>query len=323
MAKGITEAQVHAAADTLVAAGERPTVERIRAHLGTGSPNTVTRLLDTWWQALGARLTTQQALAGASIPDVPADIAALAGQWWARAWQQAREAAHADMAAEQQQLADDRLALDHERETYLEVQARQQQALVQAQHAEAAGAARLADIQRLVEQQAAQLVDLAQQRDALATRNERLEAEYLSVTTRLQAQEAAATTEREALAQQLRATEDHGHAEVDRARQESKALRARLTAVEKERTTERERHQHELVTHRTSLTTAQQDMAAYRARVETLERQWAALGELPAILRAQGQTAKVKRPGPAKKTTKSARPRTRSRVDHEDSLKAK
>ncbi|MDE2085941.1 MAG: DNA-binding protein, partial [Xanthomonadaceae bacterium] len=69
MPKGITEMQVHTAADALVAAGERPTVERIRAHLGTGSPNTVTRLLDSWWQALGARLTAQHAVA--SIPDAP------------------------------------------------------------------------------------------------------------------------------------------------------------------------------------------------------------------------------------------------------------
>ena len=43
MARGITESDVHTAADEIVAAGDRPTVERIRAHLGTGSPNTVTR----------------------------------------------------------------------------------------------------------------------------------------------------------------------------------------------------------------------------------------------------------------------------------------
>ncbi len=48
MAKGITQEQVSAAADALVTAGERPTVEKIRAQLGTGSPNTVTRMLDTW-----------------------------------------------------------------------------------------------------------------------------------------------------------------------------------------------------------------------------------------------------------------------------------
>ncbi|AGG88969.1 MULTISPECIES: DNA-binding protein [Rhodanobacter] len=310
MAKGITEAQVHAAADALVAAGERPTVERIRAHLGTGSPNTVTRLLDSWWQALGARLTAQQAMA--SIPDVPAGIATLAEQWWAQAWQQAREAVHADLARERQQLADDRVALDRERETLQQAHAQLQQALAQAQQAETAMAARLADIQRLVEQQAAQLADLTQQREALEARNGRLEAEYLSVTARLQAQEATAAAERESLAQQLRAAEDHGHAEVDRARQESKGWRTRLTAVEKERAAEREKHRHELTTVRASLTTAQQDVAAYRARVETLERQWATLGDLPAILRAQGQATKVKRPGAAKKAAKSARPRTRS-----------
>lgn len=56
MARGITESDVHAAADELVGKGERPTVERIRAHLGTGSPNTVTRWLETWWKRLGTRL---------------------------------------------------------------------------------------------------------------------------------------------------------------------------------------------------------------------------------------------------------------------------
>lgn len=56
MARGITEQQVPAAADALVAGGERPTVERIRQHLGTGSPNTVTRWLESWWQPLGPRL---------------------------------------------------------------------------------------------------------------------------------------------------------------------------------------------------------------------------------------------------------------------------
>ena len=55
MARGITESDVHTAADEIVAGGERPTVERIRAHLGTGSPNTVTRWLETWWQGLSRR----------------------------------------------------------------------------------------------------------------------------------------------------------------------------------------------------------------------------------------------------------------------------
>ena len=171
-------------------------------------------------------------------------------------------------------------------------------------------ASRLVDIQRLVEQQAAQLTDLAQQRDAWETRNGRLETEYLSVTTRLQAQEAAAAAEREALTQQLRAAEDHGHVEVDRARQESKGFRNRLAVLEKERAIERERQQRELAALRASLISAQQEVAGYRARVETLEQQWATLGDLPEILRAQ--TTKTKRPGLAQKGTKPVRSRARA-----------
>ena len=75
MAKGITETDVHTAADEIVAAGERPTVERIRAHLGTGSPNTVTRWLDTWWKQLGERLQKQQA--HRALPQAPDALACL------------------------------------------------------------------------------------------------------------------------------------------------------------------------------------------------------------------------------------------------------
>ena len=89
MARGITETDVHTAADELVAAGERPTVERIRAHLGTGSPNTVTRHLDTWWKGLGRRLHTQQVRV--AVPDAPEVVAALAGEWWERALAAARK----------------------------------------------------------------------------------------------------------------------------------------------------------------------------------------------------------------------------------------
>ncbi len=90
MARGITESDVHTAADELVAKGERPTVERIRAHLGTGSPNTVTRWLETWWNRLGTRLQP----ARPDLDDAPAVLTELAGQWWELALKHAREAAH-------------------------------------------------------------------------------------------------------------------------------------------------------------------------------------------------------------------------------------
>ncbi len=45
---GITSAQVAAAADRLTADGTRVTIEAVRSHLGTGSPNTVHKHLKLW-----------------------------------------------------------------------------------------------------------------------------------------------------------------------------------------------------------------------------------------------------------------------------------
>lgn len=101
MARGITESDVHTAADELVADGDRPTVERIRAHLGTGSPNTVTRWLDTWWKNLGIRLQPKRP----DLKDAPAVLAELAGQWWALALEHARESVLEEIADAKQSLA--------------------------------------------------------------------------------------------------------------------------------------------------------------------------------------------------------------------------
>ncbi|RXK60223.1 DNA-binding protein, partial [Stenotrophomonas sp. MA5] len=87
MAKGISELDVHQAADDIIAAGERPTVERIRAHLGTGSPNTVTRWLETWWQTVGFRL--RQRAIEAAVPGIPERVAHLSQRLWQAALQDA------------------------------------------------------------------------------------------------------------------------------------------------------------------------------------------------------------------------------------------
>ena len=108
MARGITETDVHTAADELVAKGERPTVERIRAHLGTGSPNTVTRWLETWWNRLGTRLQP----ARPDLEDAPAVLVELAGQWWELALKHAQETARRELASSERALASERDALE-------------------------------------------------------------------------------------------------------------------------------------------------------------------------------------------------------------------
>ncbi|MGF6494223.1 hypothetical protein ABIE56_002414 [Luteibacter sp. 621] len=110
MARGITEQDVHQAAYDLVIAGERPTVERIRAHLGTGSPNTVIRHLDSWWLALATRLGEEGGKA--PLPDAPAALARLAGEWWDVAMREATDHAAARLADAHAALAAERTALD-------------------------------------------------------------------------------------------------------------------------------------------------------------------------------------------------------------------
>ena len=44
--RGIQEADVFAAADALLAEGQRPTIERVRLKIGRGSPNTVSPMLE-------------------------------------------------------------------------------------------------------------------------------------------------------------------------------------------------------------------------------------------------------------------------------------
>lgn len=58
--QGVQEMEVWAAADALVAAGQRPTIERVRAHLGGGSPNTVSPMLKRWFATLGPRVVAIQ-----------------------------------------------------------------------------------------------------------------------------------------------------------------------------------------------------------------------------------------------------------------------
>ncbi|MDP9130395.1 MAG: DNA-binding protein [Candidatus Binatota bacterium] len=138
MAAGVTESDVHAAADAIVARRERPTIERIRAELGRGSPNTVNRHLDSWWAALSGRL-------GGQVPEVdgmPPEIVELAAKIWRQVLPKATQAASEQLAQAQGGLV--------EREKALESQVRQL-----ASDREAFAASRIALDQRIGELEAA------------------------------------------------------------------------------------------------------------------------------------------------------------------------
>jgi hypothetical protein len=106
LTRGVTLSDVSQAADTLLRAGERPTVNRIRATIGSGSPNTVGPLLDAWWKALAGRLDDGPA----AFHRLPESVAHVAEALWMRALEEGRRRALAE-----QRLADTALTQDKER----------------------------------------------------------------------------------------------------------------------------------------------------------------------------------------------------------------
>ena len=82
----VTQAAVAEAADTLLVAGERPSPDRVRALIGTGSHDVIAGLLDVWWEDLGRRI-----IAPSNDPWAPpAEVQQLAATFWVRATARAR-----------------------------------------------------------------------------------------------------------------------------------------------------------------------------------------------------------------------------------------
>ncbi len=174
---------VHTAADELVAKGERPTVERIRAHLGTGSPNTVTRWLETWWNRLGAR--------------APAVLVELAGQWWELALKHAQEAARRELASSERALAAERDALEASSRLAAEELAQMRAERDVAITGERIATTQASELQHLVDQLQLQISELAEQRDLERRRADRTETARQQLDVRLHEARETAKSERE------------------------------------------------------------------------------------------------------------------------------
>ncbi len=112
--RGVRRDDVWQAADALLVAGQRPTIERIRLHLGRGSPNTVSPHLDAWFAALGGRLTDAQSFV--SKPTFPDAVAQAASYLWDAALAHARAAAEASLAEREAALHKAQLSLTMQQE---------------------------------------------------------------------------------------------------------------------------------------------------------------------------------------------------------------
>ena len=123
--RGVQQEEIWEAADTLLAAGLRPTIERVRQHLGRGSPNTVAPMLETWFAGLGKRL----GMTGDRAGDIPPAATQAMAKLWNAALLAARKEVDAALAQERLTLETADAALS-ERESSM---AQQEQAFIQRQ----------------------------------------------------------------------------------------------------------------------------------------------------------------------------------------------
>lgn len=288
MASGVPETDVFAAADAVLARGERPTVERVRSELGRGSPARVGQLLEQWWEQLAQRLKGH-----ALLPELPGEVAQAFAEAWRLALAHAGTAAQAALVEEHNRLFAEQTSLTQERKLWETALAATQADLAEGASKLAQVELQLAERQGLVEQLATQVADGRQQRDHLSGQL----AHQQSELDALRVEHAAAQAH-------IRAVEDRAHQQVDQARQEIKTLGQQH---------ERARREHgkqvaELTAQcdglRAEVRTAEQSAAHQAGQVAALEatvKQWQ---RTPAVIpkRAPRKTASVP-------TTKPRRPR--------------
>jgi chromosome segregation ATPase len=229
MAIGVKEADVWAAADALLHAGEQPTIERVRLHLGRGSPNTVGPHLKNWFRGLSERLLAGQG--GAS--DIPQAVAQAVSQVWETALAAARAEREASSALERAEITKQKEALEaarvavaqaqerlHARETDLE-------ASVEAAHAQAFSAeTRLQSAERQLTESAEALKSMSA--ELVASRDQVIALQRVSQEAQAAHQEAFAAAEARHGAHERRWLE-----ELDEQRQALKKSREELSLQHK------------------------------------------------------------------------------------------
>lgn len=265
MPRGITQDQVNQAADTIVAAGERPTVEKIRNHLGTGSPNTVTRMLDVWRQGLAERLRQASLL-----PELPDEVGQAMAALWAQALQYARTEAQQALKTEHEALQ--RVTAD------LDARASEQAdqlAAAEADKAIAIEAAKLAEgrleiQQQLIDRLQSELKTREQEFERLAARNQLLVTAESQLRQEIQTLETRTTQERDRWQQHVQAVEDRAHAQVDQARMDLKAARSELAEVRKQNREDQSAQQQRITALTQALSRAESEASRQHGIAEAL-----------------------------------------------------
>lgn len=290
--RGVQQAEVSAAADTLLAQGQRPTVDRVRRQLGRGSPNTVGPMLETWFVGLAPRLGYPSSENG-DVNAPPAEIRQAMDALWHLARDQANQEARKALEDERDHLQSQRSQLNEERSLL----ARDEAALAER---DALRNAALERAQGRVDELAQQLRDM--QANLLQRENE-LGTVRISLARAIEAKDAVLAEHQQAiqsLSEERRRQEERFSAserrhleEVDRARQETKATQKLLTDSEGRTATLRKSWEESLQIATGQIQVLKTEAAELRASLAASEIRIRDLRELAVLSR---KTAVAKRP---------------------------
>ncbi|GAB3038492.1 hypothetical protein GCM10027285_23100 [Oleiagrimonas citrea] len=301
MPRGITQDQVNDAADSILSKGENPTVEKVRAELGTGSPNTITRMLNTWRRVLGERL--QQLT---TLPELPAPVGQAMIELWRLATEHAEQAIAERFANERTQLESTQAELALERESWQERLKTAEADVEKAKTAQSSAEQARASLEKQLSDSHAVRADLVQQRDRLQDLCDQQAQQIKELQKQLDEQQKELREDRAQQEIHLRNIEDRAHQETDRARQESKQWQRRFELAER--------------AHRDAIADLQEQRDQLHERLQSAEHELArCTGQIAGLEKAlsKRRTAATRRPkskaaskkAPVKATRSDQRPR--------------
>jgi chromosome segregation ATPase len=297
----VTPETVAQEADKLVMAGQRPTIERIRAALGGGSPNTIAPLLNDWFEDLGKRLKKEHVLPPTrGVPpavlqlyeEVRADVMVLAQEQITEGVAAARaatlEAERKEAMAWQAlrdveaQMAGMRESVEHQKETIATLQA----SLATARDQHLADRARIEEVERLLREAQRRAVDESTRATAdVAKANSRADETVKRVMKELDAERTAhAETKKQGKKLEERLSKVEAAAALQRTRDAEGLARA---------STELAAAQNLVLTYSDDLSTARADLAELLRRAEADQQRLADLSADNAVLRERLQASKA------------------------------
>lgn len=294
--RGVQQEEVWAAADALIASGQRPTIERVRLKIGRGSPNTVSPMLESWFATLAPRLGVAASGLQGADESAPKELRQALDSVWIGAVAAARDQAGKALATERDKLAQQGQELEAARAELAQREAALTERGVALEHALdiaksqlRSQAAQLEKAGRDIEQARSSLASLVQERDA----DRRQFDEQLRMLVE----------ERQRIEQRALANEKRLLEEVDRARQEAKQVSRAIEDVRQKHAAEKQELERTNAALGSRVHEGQVELATMKERLQGTEERTKGL-ESALAAAAMGRAAKGT---PAKSTTSGRR----------------